>query len=335
MGLMGLMGFAAEPIRPIDHIKPLEPLEPLKLLEPLKPLKPIEPPKPLRVMEWNVENLFDCNDDEGTADEEFLPKGERRWNRKRYWRKLTDIGKVVASMADEQLPDIIGLCEVENDTCLHDLCHRSMIRALHYDYVMTESRDRRGIDVALMWLAGRFRLCAKTSIRIPSEQLNLKPTRDILYVKGLATALKDTLHMFVVHLPSKLGGADANRHRALAAKTLWHSVDSVRECGGTNVLVMGDFNATEKELVFRNCPLQRLKPTGNRGTYCFQGNWEFIDHILLSETLSGSARVFVQPWLMEREEGGGEEQPHRTFIGPRYNGGVSDHLPLVADIKES
>ncbi|MCR5821083.1 MAG: endonuclease/exonuclease/phosphatase family protein [Bacteroidaceae bacterium] len=286
----------------------------------------------LRVMEWNVENLFDCEDDKEKEDEEFLPDAQRHWSKKRYWKKLTDMGKVIASMADDQLPDIIGLCEVENRQCLHDLCNRGMIKSLKYEYVMTNSRDHRGIDVALMWLPSQFRLCNYSSVRIPSEELKLSPTRDILYAKGFARAIADTLHIFVVHLPSKRGGADAKRHRQLAAKTLWHKVDSVRKSSRQAVIVMGDFNSREKEQIIRQSPLKRLKPKGNRATYCYQGIWENIDHILVSETLRGEAHVLALSWLIERDKKSGEGRPRRTYAGPRYKGGVSDHLPLVADV---
>jgi hypothetical protein len=94
--------------------------------------------KPLRVMTWNVENLFDTVHDQGFQDEEFLPQSERRWTSHRYWQKLTNVSKVIAAVAEDgQVPDLVGLCEVENDSVLHTLTTRSVLRQLGYHYVMT------------------------------------------------------------------------------------------------------------------------------------------------------------------------------------------------------
>ncbi|MEE1223360.1 MAG: endonuclease, partial [Bacteroidaceae bacterium] len=161
--------------------------------------------RPLRVVEWNVENLFDCRHDTLKDDQEFLPEGERRWSWGRYWRKLTDIGRVLMAIGDEAAPDLVALCEVENDSVLHDLCRRSDLRHLDFSYIITNSADRRGIDVALLYRPVRFRLLDWHAVRVPSREQGLPPTRDILWAKGLAPA-GDTLHIAVCHLPSRLGG---------------------------------------------------------------------------------------------------------------------------------
>ena len=105
-------------------------------------------------VELNCENLFDCNHDSLKNDTEFLPDGSYRWTRTRYWRKLNHIGQAVLACGDGQdgwqLPDMVALCEVENDTVMRDLTRRSLLRSARYEYVMTDSPDERGIDVALM-----------------------------------------------------------------------------------------------------------------------------------------------------------------------------------------
>ena len=290
----------------------------------------------IKVMEWNVENLFDTRDDEGKEDEAFTPEGEYRWTRNRYWRKLTDISKVIAatSETDGMLPDLIGLCEVENDSVLHDLTTRSPLRNLYYNYVMTDSPDRRGIDVALLWQPGRFLPCSHQSIRVPSAEQELPSTRDILYVKGIIET-RDTLHVLVSHMPSRLGGRTGDRNRELAASTLWHVVDSILQTPSPNIIVMGDFNATASDGIFRKAKLTITDPP-HGGTYCFRGYWSCIDHILLSPSLSDKKRqvqVCELPWLLEDNVTTGGKQPHRTFRGPSYHGGVSDHLPLLMHIE--
>jgi len=294
----------------------------------------VRPQHVLRLMEWNVENLFDTVHAEGVDDEEFLPESERRWTSHRYWQKLTDVAKVVAAVAEEGgVPDLIGLCEVENDSVMTMLTRRSLLRFLNYDYVMSSCEDRRGINVALLYQPVHFRLLESRGIRVPSREQGLRPTRDILYVKGLTPAASgiDTLHVFVVHLPSRAGGREGDRNRSLAAATLWRAVDSLQ---GKKVVVMGDFNASRRDAVFRRVPLRLTDDAAYSGTYCFRGYWQWLDHILVSSSLStkGLARPVRLPWLLEPNKTYGGDMPRRTFRGPTYHGGVSDHLPLLLDL---
>ena len=293
--------------------------------------------KPLRVMAWNVENLFDTLHDEGFHDEEFLPQSERHWTSHRYWQKLTEMAKVIAAAAEDGgVPDLIGLCEVENDSVLTTFTKKSILRQLRYNYVMTQCEDERGIDVALLYQPARFRLLEHRSIRVPSREAGLRPTRDILYAKGLVFASGsvggvDTLHVLVVHLPSRAGGHEGDQNRRLAARTLWEVVDSIPS---PHILVMGDFNADGRDRIFKGAPLRITDDPKAAGTYCYQGMWQWLDHILVSSSLScnGNARPLSFPWLLEENRSSGGQMPRRTFRGSTYHGGISDHLPLILDI---
>ena len=296
--------------------------------------------------ELNVENMFDTIDDVGFLDEEFLPEGERHWNGGRYWHKMTDIARVVAALSDEDgVPDLIGLCEVENDSVLEAITKRSLMRNLGYEYVITQSNDARGIDVALLFQPARFRLLQHSSICIHSREDTQSSTRDILYAKGLVRAVNgsDTLHVFVVHLPSKAGGRAGDKLRVQAAKTLWHVVDSLRSAFVSStetgvleprIIVMGDFNATAKDRIFRRAPLRIADDKTAPGTYCFRGYWQWMDHVLLSTTVEalGPAKPVTLPWMLEENKTYGGLMPRRTFRGPVYHGGVSDHLPVMIDL---
>ena len=305
----------------------------------------------LRVLFWNVENLFDTVHDEGFNDEEFLPQGERRWTSHRYWQKVKEVAKVIAaeiSTNDEgvgekrsadvgRLPDLVGLCEVENDSVMVLLTRRSVMRELHYDYVMTHSEDARGIDVALLYQPARFRLLEGRSLRVASREHGLRPTRDILYAKGLVRSGEgvDTLHVMVVHLPSRAGGSEGDRNRELAAERLWGAVDSILHTSAApKVVVMGDFNAALNDRVFRNVPLRTTDDVRAQGTYSFRGFWQWLDHILVSEgvVMRAAARPVDLPWLLEENKTYGGMMPRRTFRGPTYHGGISDHLPVVLDM---
>lgn len=54
----------------------------------------------LTLMEFNVENLFDCQHDSLKNDTEFLPDGSYHWTRTRYWNKLQKIGKEILAAAE-------------------------------------------------------------------------------------------------------------------------------------------------------------------------------------------------------------------------------------------
>ena len=117
------------------------------------------------IMMYNCENAFDTKHDQGKNDEEYLGGSPRFWNRTRYFAKLRSIGKVITSVDSIRPVDIVGLCEVENDSVLCDLLNRTPLRNIGYEYVMTNSLDERGIDVALLYMPYSFHLISHTSLR--------------------------------------------------------------------------------------------------------------------------------------------------------------------------
>ena len=161
--------------------------------------------RPFGVMTYNVENLFDTCHDAGFDDYEFLPMAERQWDTRRYRTKLSRLARVIASAGGAQPLALVGLCEVENDSVVYDLCHRTRLARLGYDFVVTHSRDVRGIDVALLYQPLRFRPIAVKAVRVEPPGEYGRHTRDILHVTGLLPTA-DTLEVFVCHSPSRLGG---------------------------------------------------------------------------------------------------------------------------------
>ena len=319
----------------------------------------------LTVVELNVENLFDTEHDSLKNDREFLPDGAYHWTRTRYWRKLNRVGQTILACgsplptspdrggaADLQedhwtLPDLVGLCEVENDTVMRDLTKRSLLRKARYEYVMTCSPDERGIDVALLYSPFSFQLLRSCSLRITPLK-GMRPTRDILYAAGRLLR-GDTLHVFVVHAPSRSGGEKATRpNRRLVAERLCGAVDSIRALSpDAHLLLMGDFND------YADAPALRLLEAhglvnvsrgavgchhGSRGdrkvvgTYRYQGDWGSLDQLLLSPALAALVTdcvIFDAPFLLEADTKYGGLKPRRNYLGPRYLNGFSDHLPLV------
>ena len=302
----------------------------------------------LTFVELNCENLFDCQHDSLKNDTEFLPTAGRQWTPRRYWRKLDNIGRTIISCTPDtvtfQLPDLVALVEVENDSVLHDLTRRSLLRNAGYEYVMTCSPDERGLDVALLYQPFSFQLLHHYPLRVEPLE-GMRPTRDILYVSGRDMS-GDTLHVFVVHAPSRYGGERETRpFRQQVAQRLMQSVDSLRALSpAARILVAGDFNDYFRDASLQYLESQNLQNVskeatghhGARATYRFQGLWASLDHIFVSTSLQtalDTCYVNDQPFLLEEDEKYGGVKPRRTYNGFRYQRGFSDHLPLVASFR--
>ena len=271
----------------------------------------------LSLVELNCENLFDCRHDSLKQDMEWTPEGQRKWTPGRYWRKLNNIGQEILSCQQQGVPDLVALVEVENDSCLG------------YEYLMTQSPDLRGIDVALLYQPLSFRPICYDYLRVnPLE--DMRPTRDILYVQGEVLS-GDTLHVFVVHAPSRFGGELVMQRLVEAIRLLPNDA---------KVIVAGDFNdyADSPSLLFlqenglHNMTHQAQGTHGAAGTYRYEGQWRSIDHVLVSRALRDSVTqtcVNDAPFLLQEDKKFGGVKPLRTFNGLRYQRGFSDHLPLV------
>ncbi|WP_439432238.1 endonuclease/exonuclease/phosphatase family protein [Segatella copri] len=293
----------------------------------------------LTFMELNCENLFDTRHDSLKNDLEFLPDGSYRWTPYRYWAKLNHLGQEIVAQSNP-IPDFVAMCEVENDSVMFDLTRRSLLRNAGYEYVMTSSPDERGIDVALLYQPASFSLLHSHSIRIKPLP-DTRPTRDILYASGLIIT-GDTLHVFVVHAPSRRGGELASRpYRLHVASQLAEAVDSVYAISrDAKIIIAGDFNDYadspalqyfyEHHLI--NISADAKGSHGAKATYRWHGEWRSLDQILCSPSLAARKQSSVigdLPFLLEDDEKYGGKKPYRTYLGPRYLGGYSDHLPLV------
>ncbi len=308
--------------------------------------------KRFRVMEYNVENLFDTLHTEGKEDTEFLPEAERRWTSARYWGKVERIKRVIAAVGEDVPPDLIAFCEVENDSVLHHLLRRTALRRWNYRYIISRSPDRRGINVALVYRPNTFRPHAVSALRIPHEAPAERPTRDILCVSGTLPC-GDTLDVCVCHFPSRSGGKQLTEpYRCRTAERLKQHADSlmqVREKPA--LLLLGDFNDEPSDKSLRHilralppsdgenlCLLSADKETaqGIRGTYKYRGFWNRLDHIIVNRRLLSSesalrtsptdCRIVDFPFLLEPDATHGGVKPKPTYLGTFHRGGFSDHL---------
>ena len=314
--------------------------------------------EPLRIVSYNVENLFHPAHDsvagEPKDDLEWTPDGERRWSYSRYNRKVENIARVLTNIGEWDGVDIAGLQEVENAACLRKLCYT--LRRGEYDFVHYESKDPRGIDVAMIYKKSRVDTIQtkKLSIQTPprsstdghrqSDRAELFTTsreeklvtRDILYVCAQVDQ-KVTLHLFVCHLPSQRGGAAESEWKRKTVKdVLQTAIDSVYAVHpDAKIIVMGDMNSEPKEDLkgLRNRMIvesQKLK-VESYGTHKYQGRWTCLDQFYTSNNLQKISTVYIYDaeWIQETDEKYLGLKPKRTFNGFRYQNGFSDHLPVV------
>ena len=281
------------------------------------------------VMSYNVENLFDTIPDAGKDDKEFLPEGEYKWTRPRLFKKLKDISKVIVGTDTVKPCEVVGLCEVENDSVMTYLLERTQLRKLGYKYIMANSEDQRGIDVALLYSPRRFRLIHHESIRTKTK----KPTRDVLYASGVMPR-GDTLDIYMLHLPSQLGLDEAERNRQMIRDRVLSHADSVTaRRQKPTIIIMGDFNDELKGKQmnpYHEHGFTDMTEGKQPGTYKYKGEWGNIDHIMLRTTRTEriESGITIMPMLLERDKSRGGKKPRRTFLGTHYHGGVSDHLPV-------
>lgn len=304
---------------------------------------------------YNVENLFDTIDNPQKQDDDFTPEGRNKYSTDRYRTKLQNITRVLTEMG---LPEVIGFCEVENRAVLEDLMKTGSFADFPYEIVHFESPDDRGIDNALVYRSDIFKVVAADFIRIIfPDEMEEDATRDVLVVRGQFSNEKDIL-ILVNHWPSRRGGVEASEpKRMFVAGEIMKMMDSLENVySNIPILLMGDFN----DEPLNNSILKKLqagKPVPNPvddqlynlfheadqqglGTYNYRGNWNLMDHFIVSgNLLNGNSGykvsnpiIFKQEWMLYQDKRFGPT-PSRTYGGPNYYGGYSDHLPIRMDLE--
>jgi predicted extracellular nuclease len=310
----------------------------------------------LTLMFYNVENLFDTESDPGKEDEEFTPESDKMWDLEKYEKKLNDIAAVIKAVNKAELPEIIGLCEVENLKVLEDLVMTRDLKRGDYGIVHHESPDTRGIDCALLYNMKEFRLISSEAIPVSFPFDSALTTRDILHVEG-KTGDNETLHIFVNHWSSRWGGQkESEPKRLYCAVSLRMAVDKVMNRDPeAKIIIMGDFNdePTNRSLFEMLLANNKRKNATSRelynlmydahnhegiGSYNYRGNWNMLDQIIVSQAVlmdSGGwhcgyedGKVFKAEFMLYHDEERQLHVPSRTYGGPNYYGGISDHFPV-------
>jgi len=311
-----------------------------------------------RICFYNLENLFDYEDDSLKNDDAFTPEGSYRWTRVKFEKKAMNISKVLIAMGQWELPDIIGVCEIENEFAIKHLLYNTPLKKGNYKYVYFQSPDQRGINTALFYRSEKFKVCDSYPISLSDSTFK---SRDILYVCGVfSNACDDTLHLFVNHWPSRYGGYAATMDkRTQAALILRQKIDSLLTINPENrILAMGDFNDypddesirihlqaslnahTNKEGELINMMFPHFEKN-NVGTHKYQQHWGILDQMMVSQSLhktktglhtKNTAHIFNADFLLEPDDHNVGTKPLRTYLGFQYIGGFSDHLPIYVDL---
>jgi hypothetical protein len=316
----------------------------------------------VRIIFWNVENFYDPYDDTTKLDDEFTSGGAKHWNYSKFSVKLNHVSKTILAAGGWEAPAIACMCEVENRYVLNKLIYETPLKPWHYKIVHHDSPDLRGVDVAMLYRPAVFTLVSQKSIAIRFPFDTISQTREILMVKGVLFK-SDTLTLFINHWPSRRGGYLASQpRRNYVASVLRHLVDSVlRTNEKTNILIMGDFNdepTNESLFQILRAKTDTVKPDAKdlfnlmgirnkqhpEGTLKFRNQWSTFDQIIVSgiliKGLAGlkagpqNAGIFHPSFLLEEDNTYFGKKLYRTYSGPGYHGGFSDHLPVMVEIMQ-
>lgn len=316
----------------------------------------LSPPDSVMVAFWNMENFFDPFPDSTLAYNEFTETGSQHWTTSRFYRKRNNLYKAILKFSGNQPIGLFGLCEVENDYVLTALFSWSPLKRFNYRWVHVDGPDRRGIDPAIVYCADLFQLLYSEAIPYHNKEDPEMISRDILYAKFFDRR-QDTVHCFVNHWPSKYRGElETVEARNCAAAILRRKVDSiVASVPEAKIIVMGDFNDTPsapciQQVLGARHPLKSRpdEPVVNlfcepgelgfKGTLKYQDSWMVFDQIMVSKALlespslhcaSGDARIVHESFLLTEDPTYHGQKLNRTYVGPKYYGGFSDHLPVV------
>lgn len=315
------------------------------------------------ILFYNVENLFDLKNNPETNDDEFTPNGDRRWTYKRFNQKIQNISKVILSSSGWIPPEIVALCEIENRFVLERLISETPLKSFPYKIIHKESPDFRGIDVAILYNEIEFYPLEYKYFPIRLENDSVLNSREILYVSGIVKNT-DTLHIFANHWPSRYSGLlESQSLRNLAANILRNEIEILqKKHGKPNIVIVGDFNDqpsdesislylgarefSEHNLNFNENQIYNLSfswMNQELGTLKYQSQWSVFDQIMVSGNLLKTenklftrpewAKIVQLPFLVEKDERYGGIKTNRTYIGFRYNGGFSDHLPVLLKLQ--
>jgi len=305
---------------------------------------------------YNLENLFDTENDTLIRDEEYLPAGERSWTEERYQEKLGNMAYVISKIGTELNPkglSILGISEIENRTVIEDLVSHDLLKDRNYGIVHYDSPDKRGIDVGLIYNQSQFTPTYSEALPFPPIDGDTIYTRDVLYVKGDLDG--EEIHVMVNHWPSRSGGeARSEPRRKNSAMVVQQQVDKIMaEDINAKIFIVGDMNDNPNNTSLRSVLMAKgskkelregdiYNPMFNmfnkgQGSNAYRDAWSLFDQVIISKQVvdknqSGyfhyKTEIYNPKFLVQRK-GQYKGYPKRTFSGSTYQGGYSDHFPVL------
>ena len=258
---------------------------------------------------YNLENLFDTENDPLTYDDDRTPDGKDHWTEEIYQDKLKNMAKVMAEIGAEvsgSAPTIIGVCETENRKVLEDLVNQETLVEQDYGIIQFDSPDRRGIDVALLYKKKLFTpthyKAKELLIYDDNDKSKRVFTRDQLVVSGMLDGEK--IHLIVNHWPSRSGGEKRSRSKRIkAAKLNRQIIDSIfSDDPYAKIITMGDLNDDPSNTSVKDHlnakrkannlaikelynPMEDLAKQGY-GSLAYRDSWNLFDQIIISTELT-------------------------------------------------
>jgi len=317
--------------------------------------------KSIRIAFWNMENFFDPFVDTTRAYNDYTEEGMQHWTKTRFYKKRNNVYKVILAMSESRPLGIMGICEIESEYVINMVFAQTPLKRFNYSWVHYDSPDRRGIDAAIVYSKDLFTLISSEAIKYVNPKEIDYHSRDIVYGKFVDKKANDTLHVFVNHWPSKYSGElETMEARNVAASIVRSRVDSITGINpDAKIVIMGDMNDVPDAPCLRDVLKARhiTECTNDRmlvnlfarndefdieGTLKYHENWQIYDQIILSKPLiddvqklhykQNSARIFHADFMLEEDNKYNGLKLKRTYLGPRYLGGYSDHLPVYIDL---
>jgi hypothetical protein len=304
-----------------------------------------------RIIFYNTEQLFDTEDDAGSADRDYLKGGKLNWDEEKYSEKIAHLGRVLAEVADTANPLLIGLTEIENRRTLEDLIGSAALKPYKFKYIHHERSGNSGTEPALLYRPEYF--VPEYDLRLADQETNTSVTEsgEVLYVKGY---FNETLavYLFVNQWPEG-EGVKTKAGRASIAGLLGSKIEDIRKGSPyARFIVMGDFNENPDAALLKDSlklrkanegrqeELINVMPSGpneNNFSGKVKGLPVLYDQIMLSRNLMETknkwgiidkgASVFKASWLLDTSGA-----PLSTYKGKEYRSGYSDRLPVWADL---
>jgi hypothetical protein len=298
---------------------------------------------------YNCENFYDTINQVNVIDEDFLPNSEKKYTQDLYKTKSKNLANVVYNLGRIENANgiaIMGLAEIENKIVLNQLINENSIKKYHYKFIQFDSKDPRGVDVALLYNPALFVPYQYKPFSLTDEKhFNHTATRDILLVKGLL--INKWIYILVNHWPSRRGVGNSSVKKRIWASTICKKImDSLQKMDPeARIIVMGDFNDNPNnrslKMLKMNNPFMKLYKKGI-GSIAFNDSWNLFDQILLSPNWLSNSKfnknnfdltnykpiIYKENGMLEWA-GKYRGYPKRTFNGNDFRGGYSDHFPVA------